>query len=312
MDLFKDFELFSRALIGSNDVDPTYPMVKSICNHFNFIEEWFIFMYVTFYSLSSGIKMCKSMPSPQDFDPSKFEALRRHTNDFGHERRGKSRNPGMQIKGLLSARELIEDIFCADITEDSPSFIKDNLTFRTKISSLPNHGDWAAFKIAELFEKSAGYKTLKIKDLGLEGRNPNSNDGPVGGLRWLFGRDIKYTSNVYDYWNAYGESLSKAWGVDMGKVETCFCKFHKLKTGKYYVGHDIDEFWDLIEVIGEEDFWHLIDDSGLDRDILSRKGVLKQEKKLYKEEQVIINNHYGEQLHTIDAAEIAFETIKQF
>lgn len=245
---FDSFERYSRALIASKDVDPTYPVVRWIIDFYGFNGPWFIFCYGAFYSLDSAIRMCRAFPTPESFDEEAFRHIREHKtiNKFGHERRGSCRNPNNQV-GLF--RDAISFINRLDQYKDI-----NNTQFRTELKKLSFQGEWASYKIAELFEKSLGYTSLTIPDLGLEGKDPNRNDGPVGGLRWLYGREHKYSTEIYPTWNRFGEELAKGWGVGMGEVETCLCKWHKMCSGKYWIGHDIAEFVELEQVIGEGDY----------------------------------------------------------
>lgn len=239
--LIKDFDIFTRALVDSRDVDPTYRIIPYIVDHFGFQPEWFTFMYVAFYSLESSMEVCRWMPEAEDWNYNKFLELRNVVNKFGHERRGTARNPQRQIEHLSVVSE--------SILNNSFDY-SSNDVFRKNIEDIPLIGGWASFKIAEILEKSFGFDSLKIPDLGLQGRNPNSNDGPVGGLRWLFGREESYDKNWYSLWNNFGFALSKTYDYDIGEIETSLCKFHKLVSGKYFVGHDIQEFIELKESVG--------------------------------------------------------------
>ena len=306
--IFKDFEVYSRALIGSKDVDPTYPMIKEIIDYFEFEPEWFVFMYVAFYSLDSAIIVCTSMPTKEDWDADTFTQLRGVVTKFGHERRGTSRNTQKQIVMLTEVVKFIDSINAARIGGNQSPMIDSNEDFRAAIEELPLHGGWASFKIAEIFEKSLGYKQFAIPDLGLKGRDPNSNDGPVSGLRWLYGRDRKYTKDMFVHWNRFGANLAKAWGVDIGEVETCLCKFHKFMTGKYFVGHDIQEFVELEDTIGSEIYAGMM---GKHFDPIFWKGKKKLEKpkkKTYKDTGEILYDEFADEFEKINVIEILIKT----
>lgn len=302
---FKNFELYSRALIGSKDVDPTYSLIKAICEHCSFEKEWFTFVYTSFYNLRSACIVCWEMPSTQYWDKELFRELKKDLR-FGHERRGKSRNVDFIISHLEAAKHFI------DVVRFDPLFVMEsNEDFRFFLESMPNVGGWASFKIAEIFEKSLGYKKLSIPDLGLNGRDLNSNDGPIGGLRWLTGRNIQYDEDWIEHWNKFGEELSKAWGVCIGEVETCFCKWHKMKTGKYFIGHDIQEFVELTTIFNKEEFQNLMFNiCNFSEQILKdEQGNLlrvlqKDKKKIFRDTGVIINQDFANLLPKIDAFEI--------
>jgi hypothetical protein len=219
----KDFERYSRALMASGDDDPTYPFIRAICDIEGFIPEWFCFVYVSFYNIESAIRVCREYRCPADWDKDFFQEMRESEQwKFGHERRGSQRRSDVMAKHLQEAKELVDyiQINLSGLMSDDMTFFQSNRLFRDKLESMSNIGGWAAFKIAELFEKTCGYKHLSIPDLGLDGRNPNSNDGPIGGLRWIFGRDGVFDKGWFSTWNEFGQLLADAWGVGMGEVET--------------------------------------------------------------------------------------------
>ena len=213
---FKDFDVFSRALIASKDVDPTYPLVEDIVEEYDFDPEWFVFCYVAFYSIETSIKMCLEMPTRESWDEDLFRHMRdkKVLSKFNHERRGSCRNVDNQVKLFEGAITFINEYttYHNVITND----IIDNRKFRTLLEKTPFHGAWASFKIAELFEKSLGYEDLAIPDLGLEGRDPNKNDGPIGGIRWLYGRNNTYYKDYFPEFNRFGFNLAHDWGGGIG------------------------------------------------------------------------------------------------
>lgn len=300
--MLKDFDIFSRALIASKDVDPTYPAVKKIIELEGFEPEWFIFTYVSFYNLESAIKMCRVFPEIKDYNSRMFFDLRNtKCNKFGHERRGTQRTYETMNDFFTYLVAVLGDARFKNFVSGST-----NLEFRGFIERLPNHGSWAAFKIAELFEKSLDYNNLHIQDLGLSGRDPNSNDGPIGGLRWLYSRDFVYDNNWFTTWNDFGSKLAKYWSVDIGEVETCLCKFHKQVSGKYYIGHDVVELCELKQTLGDVKYkavMNLFDDELWQ----GKHGVEKHLKPIYKNTGKILNSHYSERFEECDIAKIILD-----
>jgi hypothetical protein len=309
MDQYKDFELYSRALIESKDCDPVYPFIKDIIKEYNFQPEWAVFIYVAFYNLESMIRMCERMPTVNEWNPKLFKALRLSgkLRKFGHERRGTQRIIENQIN-------MFDNIICfidwfEDLEGNAMDFRITNEDFRKEIERLPNHGSWTAYKLAELFEKSLGRKYLEILDLGIDDKDFSRNDGPLGGLRHLFDptpdRSTKFDKT---YWlpifNKFGEELSKGWGVDMGEVETCLCKWHKMKTGNYWVGHDIAEFIELEEVMGAERYQKLMSKNFDERFWYHYKGFPKHLKNIYKETGSIVQSDFAKRLPKIDVMQI--------
>jgi Alpha-glutamyl/putrescinyl thymine pyrophosphorylase clade 2 len=299
--IHEDFDTFGRALIASKDVDPVYPLIPKLIKNGSFEKQWFVFCYAAFYSLESGIIMCEEMRTRGKWDKDLFRELRSgKLTKFGHERRGTARNVDVQINMF---NEIVNwlDLFVTEALSDG------SLHFRKRIEELPNHGGWAAFKIAEIYEKSLGFSQLSIPDLGLDGRDPNSTDGPVAGLRWLFGRDEYYEKDIFPIWNKFGSDLANEWGVDIGEVETCLCKFHKFKTGKYYIGHDIHEFYDLTHVITSDEYADIMGDLFDDKIWWNVKGVQKQVKNKYLNTGEIINKEFAQAIPKADITDIILE-----
>jgi DNA-binding ferritin-like protein (Dps family) len=304
VDLHRDFDIFLRKLISSNDVDPIYPFIASTLKCFDFEPEWFCLVYTTFYSLESAIILCNEMNSAEQYNPKKFLEMRSSgiLNKFGHERRGNQRGINNQNLMLsIISKELLH------IKKQSTKL--DQQEFRNFISrTIPFHGLWSTFKIAEVFEKSLGCENLKIDDLGIVGKDVNSNDGPVGGLRWLYGRENIYTKDWYRIWDEFGRNLSNEYNVDIGEVESTLCKFHKIVSGNYFIGHDIMELIELKHVYGnnwtkcmQENFsplfWKNI------------KTFPKHYKKVYKETGDILYSNIHSILNKVDILEQTIKTL---
>ena len=301
---YVDFDTFSRSIIVSKDVDPIYPLLQSTLKRFDFEPEWFILCYSTHYSLESAMIMCKEMPSFEHWNSNRYQEMRINgiISKHGHERRASQRIISNQIlmfdafvnlkKSLIhNAQKLNQIKFCKFIS-----------------NTFPFHGVWSSYKISELFEKSLGYSNLSINDLGIDGKDPNSNDGPISGLRWLFGRDEVYDKGWYSIWNDFGLRLSKEWGVDIGEVESSLCKFHKLMTGKYWNGHDITEMCELKQAWGKH--YEPVMKENFDpifwKDI---NHFPKQNKKVYKDTGKLLNSGFAKELPKIDVIKVMQETL---
>lgn len=318
---YKDFDVYSRALIGSNDVDPTYPVIKSIIQKEGFDPYWFSFVYVGFYSLETAIKMCRVMPSHREWNPKVFAEKRstREWGKFGHERRGTARNITTQINNFEAITHFLEFINWED-KKDAEVKHKNEIwydslqsqpEFRAALQTLPFHGGWASFKLAEIWEKSLGFTHFAIPDLGVAGRDPNSNDGPVGGLRWLYGRDSQYDDSWYSVWDDLGSRLARAWRVDIGKVETCLCKWHKMKSGKYYIGHDIHEFHELEPVLGRKHYRQIMAEHFDPQIWEDFHGIQKQWKSVYANTGEILFSNFADKLPSADILSIMLQQFEE-
>lgn len=323
MNKYEAFDKFSRALVMSKDVDPIYPFIgKGLFQIDKFYKEivdpvWFTFIYVLFYNLETAILFCNRYPTSKHFNESSFRKLRDTTfNHFGIERRGKQRQVDTLVKSI---KEVI--IPMCDQSEERylPPISKlDNQQLRLLIAGKYNHGVWSAFKIAEVLEKAFGYNNLKIKDLGLEGRDPNSNDGPVAGLRNLFGEDRKWNQYDFDGWNRFGLELAKAYKFDIGEIETCLCKWHKIRNGKYYIGHDIDELYSLKKVIDKNQLEEMFEAAGFPSQKITLcksdkiNGIVKSKKVFFKEQEEFHFMLLGNKVHPIDLETIVKKYKKEY
>lgn len=303
--IYKDFDIFTRALIGSRDVDPIYNFIKAyLSEHPKWQKEWFCFAYVNMYSLESAMKFCNEIPDAAswlDYGAEKFIEMResKFISKMGIERRGSQRAiPNQYLMFETAANSLLENKLN---TEDQFSFKK------SVNKNVHMYGPWATFKIAEVYEKALGYKELSILDLGINERDPNSNDGPMGGLRHLYGRDIQFDKTIIPTWNRFGENLAKGYGVDIGEIESSLCKFHKLVTGKYYIGHDIDELHELSEIVGKGFGNIMLGEFNIGFTI-PKYGVEREYKGTYKESGKIINANYCKLLPELSVLDILLET----
>lgn len=296
--IFKDFDLFTRALIGSNDVDPTYPMIHDISELYCFEPKWFAFIYHSFYSLESAIYICSIFNKKGDWDPVYFRRLRENNKfSFGYERRG-LRDINKQIEHLEAVVKFLDNI---------DKYLVDNETYQVALRTLPNNGGWASFKNAEIFEKALGYKCLEIKDLGIDHRDPNSDkDGPIPALRLLYGWDNKFDNSYKPIWNKFGCTLASEYGVSVGKIETSLCKFIKPFKGKYYIGHDIEEFHSLKDLMGERD-WKFVMRNNFDERFWKNpvsKEEMKERNYHYLKTGEFLNKDFISKLKSVNVIDI--------
>lgn len=325
MNKYKDFDRFARALVMSKDVDPVYPFIGSglfsVSRHYRERVDpvWFTFIYVLFYSLESAINFCNQIPTSGDWDEKLFRKMREdELSHFGIERRGKQRQVDTLVK---SVKEVIIPMCDTSESRYLPSISSlSNKNLRLLIAGKYNHGVWSAFKIAEVLEKAFGYTNLKINDLGLEGRDPNSNDGPVAGLRNLFGEDRKWTQYDFEGWDRFGHEIANSYKFDIGEIETCLCKWHKIRNGKYYIGHDIDEFYALREsnIIDGKHLQGIFENSGFPKSKIElahserMTGVVKSKKKLFSEKGIMNYSELGNKVPAIDLEQIVKRYIKEY
>lgn len=284
----------------TNDDDPTYLFIRDVVDLYGYDHKWFVFMYHAFYSIESALKVCKVFPTYKDWDEDQFINYRlRNKLNFGYERRG-LRDIANQVVHL---RSVIEFIPIMD------QYLMDNRTYRKAVEGLPFNGGWAGFKNAEIFEKSFGHESLSIQDLGIDHRDPNSDsDGPIPGLRLLYGLDNEYNKDFLPLWNDFGSKVAEEYSVSIGKIETCLCKFAKLCKGKYYPLHDIDEFSDLKELMGERD-WKRIMAKNFPSVTWTGRGIQKNLKKQYFLTGIIPHSDLASEMKKINILDVVLKTL---
>lgn len=287
---FDAFERYAHALVQSLDADPVYHLVPKIVELEGFEAEWFVFVYVAFYSLESAIEFCRRFPTAASYrfqDHIEWvEAPRR----FGVERRGTSR-----VVHLMA--EAFDAFACPGALEKLRATLPtlDQTSCRTALSRLPLVGDWAAFKLTELFEKAMGLKNLAPTDMGLFGRDPNSTRGPQGGCRLLYTSDpnLKFPKSILSEWEALGVELAMRWGYDLGAVETCLCKWAKIIKGQYFIGHDIYEFTHLRRLWSLPVYSRLMLKSGFDPRFWAEKLDVPKLKRMYRTRRILLNDDFA-------------------
>lgn len=273
---FKNFEIYSKALVNSKDVDPVYPFLKQIIHKEGFNPEEAVFWYGYFYSISSMVKLLRGEIV--------FEQAR-----YGIER---GRTPQIRIgtnkEKTLSAWKTIRPMEFAREAKNSREFAN-------YLRQVPYFGGWVTYKYTELFEKTLGFSNLAPTDMNISEGDVNGDGGPCGGLRHLYGISETYSSAIVPEWESLGKTLSERWGYDLGAIETCACKWRKMRVGKYYIGHDICEFTDdsVRSLWRENDFIDLMKSAGFQEEIWEH-GFVKENQKMYKEQGVIINSHFAE------------------
>jgi len=229
---FADFEKASLALIKTGDADPVYPFLKQLIAFEKFHPTEACFLYVYFYSLESMTaflrKTSLSCGTEEELKAT-FTGLK-----FGMER---GRTPQVRdFNNFLKARRAWLGINFSEA-------VKSPAHFRAAMKGVPYFGEWASYKMCEVFQRALGHSSLDLPDIGINEGDANSSTGPIFGLRYLYGIDNTFTRSIIPEWNALANTLAARWNADLSEVETCLCKVPKiLKKGSYFVGHDI---WEL-------------------------------------------------------------------
>lgn len=235
--LLEDFLEFSRHHIDSGDIDPLYPVLRHLE-----VNEQFIHQYVAFYNLPSAYTAWGC-------------SLQSHTAEYTPEHLRLAKAPtGVERRGLRGGHNLIKHLVLlnASVGEDAdwekwsrqamvecPFNSWKNL--EALFQTVWGNGRWAAYKLCDLYRNVLGYK-IEAPDCGHE-----FSTSPRKGCNLLFVDTPPHKDQSKTALKTLNEmsdqmliEMRKTMNLTMSEVETCFCDFHTMWKGRYYVGHDID------------------------------------------------------------------------
>lgn len=245
-----DFMTFSKVYIEIGDADPTYPVLRKVCDTLSMNTEQrveFCFWYMAWYNMASALEAylgngnnCLEMIPAWDRLPIKLERR------------------GLRVKGNLNNH------WISQTTEVSKAggwmnWVKKGgwkcpgdydaerfnwISLTQTIQQVWNNGRWAAYKGCELLEKVCGLH-LKAPDMGhadssnprkalslLFSGLPNQEDNSKAAIQHLDGVSLDLMDSA--------ERRDICLDGDIALLETCLCGFYSLHRGDYYLGCDID------------------------------------------------------------------------
>lgn len=230
---------FTINQVESGDIDPVYPVLKSIVDATGSDREealWLAIHYLTFYNLSSGVETWLAAGrGPADAPPRPLPCAT--------ERRG-NRVPANLDANMRSwtraARKsggLDAYLFGGLPADPGAAWV----AFRRRVEAIDGNGRWASYKLAEIMT-TVFDANLRILDMGHA-----QSTGPRKGLRHVWpnapdGNSAETVAALDDYSARLTRRIAKATGLELGveHVETMLCDFHALLHGDYYTGRDID------------------------------------------------------------------------
>ncbi len=251
--LWSDFKRFARAQIASDDLDPTYPLLRAFYNMERIPQEtalWRTFLYVAFYHLGSAETAWRHFPQvtpvsglaglPTGIERRGFRGVtspvERHINDF------------VEVVRFAGGIDAWLRVFVGDDREASWDRV------RRAFQSIKGNGPWASYKWADLLAHVHGYP-ITASDLGVGGASPTA--GPIPGMVRLTGRPWKLCASDRPLQRAL---LAKAVaeGVPfsgLDQLETALCDFNSLAKGGYYLGHDVDSQQEALAAVRSPALW---------------------------------------------------------
>lgn len=244
-----NFLIFSEHHLLSRDIDPVYPVLRSLYDQFpenrHDARLWWTLMYAAYYKVSSMEEVRINTPA---FRVPADRLLKLPT---GTERRGHrdARKLRRHIEAMLAMRERhgtliawLQDGFTGD------PFV-DFTQLRRNVEACWGNGAWASYKVADLVQAVHGWK-IRATSAGQDHAGPR--DG--GRLLWTFAdqgdrkptdiMELRATNLLREMEHRLPEgALEAAYPfrrLELNHVETCLCDFYSMTRGRYYVGHDID------------------------------------------------------------------------
>lgn len=250
--LYEDVKTFARAMLESRDLDPLYDVLRELYVAMDLDEEralWFTTLYLAYYNLPSALTAFWYLPLDDAYEllhgagePQALTALPMAT-----ERRN-LRIGGKVVLNLQSYLGWVavfgsQRLFLRQRWGDNPE--RNFLAFWDTAQSVWGNGRWAAFKWADLLKNVHGWN-LAAPDMRMA-----FCSGPKEGLQLLYGYPTEDVPTLDRMGADLRERLAAdGLNLDWEELETVLCNFKSLYKGKYYVGHDIDELQERIDLSG--------------------------------------------------------------
>jgi hypothetical protein len=271
-------KLFAENLMSSRDIDPIYPVLRSLYDARGYTAEdalWCSILYVTFYNLPSALEARRRLGPSPELSHERIDRTELSDLPTGVERRG--------MRGAGKVAQYLHGLYDC-IHEPVPSYRQANLTrhlpwsispiepvrswlrrgelswnftpcergyrvrtnyrnFRRRWDAVPGNGRWSGFKLAEIL-RVVHHMPYQAPDMDLE-----HSSGPKEGLQWLYAthqEDATVLNGLAEQFRFLMMRPNYDY-LDWEVLETILCNMNSLGTGHYYVGHDIDEFQGQIE-----------------------------------------------------------------
>jgi len=239
-ELWKDYATFHKGQYDSKDLDPVYPVLTTIGDELGLDQEqrvWLTFLHVSYYHIGSAMRVFAEYPNPA-IPRDELLTLPTGTERRAHRMPIKLHHHFNSLMGIADSYGGLYN-WINQYVKPNPQAAWDSIT--EALTQPVGNGRWAAYKTAEMLWKINGIP-MCAPDMGHA-----HSSGPRQGLDILFaGMPTGNTArDVAILDNASNEVLNKLQehGIQAAveEAETSLCDFHALVTGRYYVGHDIDQ-----------------------------------------------------------------------
>lgn len=237
------FGEFSTQIIKSGDIDPDYIFLRNHLEKFGRDETIDLFkLKLLIYNLESELLYHTNQVT--------VEELR-----FGAERR-KQKNHFTKWEQTLNKID-----FGKVMTTFNGA---DYSVFREYFTTLPGMGNWASWKAADIMNKVFDIQ-FSFDDMTFL----NAYEYPLKGLLLINNEveDIKLYRDTDLFKQHIKQAFNETQNVegafffktdDLLTLETCLCKYHSYKHGKYHVGEDLERVRRVNENPKLQKYWGLI------------------------------------------------------
>ena len=232
-----DFALFCHWQLASGDVDPAYPLLRSVIRmrHLDDDEAHaFVLLYVAYYDLASALSVWPWHGGPVSEPLSVLPTGTERRNLRG------GINLNRHLTSITEAAALAGG-WRAWLTDGFTSDPAANWTLlQSRLREPYGNGRWAAYKTGEVLKTVLGYP-LAPTDAGHD-----FSTGPRHGLGLFYpgvdGNGPQAIATLNKQTEALRNLLGAEFGVGMPveQLETMLCDWHTTVDGRYYIGHDID------------------------------------------------------------------------
>lgn len=237
-----DYYRFHRVQVSSGDMDPVYPVLRSLADDLGLNPEartWLVFCHVAYYHLGSALLAFTEAHDPCNGARAALD-LPVATERRGHWSRPRLRTHLTDLQGLARRTQGGLTGWLSGGLYGTPE--EDWATVQHRVASVKGNGRWASFKTTEMLQQVCGMR-LRAPDMGHA-----HSSGPRKGLGLLYA-DLPQGNDPAEIAILDGFSrdlvrdmrLHGLEGVAMETVETSLCDFHSMVRGRYYPGHDIDQ-----------------------------------------------------------------------
>jgi len=245
MSVWEDYIRFHDLALQTRDVDPTYPVLKQLSQYDNLTPEdriRLVMRYIAYYHLGSGMAsfLGETGPLPCATERRGHRDDRKLQRHLGALREVEAMPGGWEgwisraLQGSADPREAWGKLNDA-------------------LLGIWGNGRWASYKTAEILWKVCDVR-VRATDMGHA-----HSSGPRQGLDLLLPNlprgNGKETVRELDKVSEIVRIRLEMEGLQapVEEVETTLCDFHSLATGRYYVGHDIDQM--LRQILDVQSGW---------------------------------------------------------